>query len=75
MCVGSSLPWGGVGQGKESSQFLPEISGPTPAGGLTESPPHPFGGCCPISSSDCPPEFGAGVLVTANVCVGLAGRW
>uniref|UniRef100_A0A8C3WQS2 Uncharacterized protein n=1 Tax=Catagonus wagneri TaxID=51154 RepID=A0A8C3WQS2_9CETA len=78
VCVGSSLPWRGVGQGKESPQFLPEISGPTPAGGLTESPPPSFGGVLPHhcpAPLDYPPEFRAGVLVTANVRVGLAGRW
>uniref|UniRef100_A0A8C6GST2 Uncharacterized protein n=1 Tax=Mus spicilegus TaxID=10103 RepID=A0A8C6GST2_MUSSI len=27
------------------------------------------------SSSDCPPVFRVGVLVTANMCMGLAGGW
>ena len=35
-------------------------------GGVTPSLP---------SSSDCPLEFRAGVLVTANMHMGLAGRW
>lgn len=53
-------------------------SGPTLAGVWTEnSPPHFGGVLLPSlpSSSDCPPEFRVGVLVTANVCMGLAGRW
>lgn len=78
VCEGSSLPWRGVEQGRESPQFLPEVSsGPTPAGGWTENPPQ-FGGCCLLH---CPApltalaEFRAWVLVTANVCAGLGERW
>lgn len=77
---GSSLPWRGVEQGRESSQFLPEVSsGPIPPGGWTENPPPQFGGCCLLH---CPAPLtaptlnsGRGVLVTANVCVELVGRW
>lgn len=76
---GSSLPRRGVEQGRESSQFLLEVSsGYTPAGGWTENPPSQFGGCCLLhcpAPLTAPPEFRVGVLVTANVCVGLAGRW
>lgn len=75
VCVGgSSLPWGGVGQGREPPQSLPEISGLTPLGvGLKTLLPS-LGVLPPSlpSSSDCPSIQG-GVLVTANVCVGLGG--
>lgn len=78
VCEGSSLPWRGVEQGRESPQFLLEVSSaPTPAGGWTENPPQ-FGRCCLLH---CPApltalaEFRAWVLVTANVCTGLAERW
>uniref|UniRef100_A0A8C7AIP1 Uncharacterized protein n=1 Tax=Neovison vison TaxID=452646 RepID=A0A8C7AIP1_NEOVI len=53
-------------------------SGPTLAGVWIETPLPSLGGMLLPSlpsSSDCPPEFRAGVLVTANVCMGLAGRW
>lgn len=63
----------------ESPQFLPEISGLLLARGWNENfPPQSGGGCCPPSlpsSSDCPPVFRVGVLVTANMCMGLAGWW
>lgn len=51
MCVGgSSLPWGGVGQGRESPQFLPEISGLTPLEvGLKTFLPN-MGGVAPITA-------------------------
>lgn len=42
--------------------FLPSLGG----GVLPPSLP---------SSSDCPPVFRVGVLVTANMCMGLAGGW
>ena len=45
-------------------------------GGELKTLPH-MGGVTPSlpSSSDCPLEFRAGVLVTANMHMGLAGRW
>lgn len=77
MSEGSSLPWRGVEQGRESPQFLPEVfSGPTPAGGWNENPPPQFGGCCLLhcpAPLTAPLVFRVGVLVTANVCIGLAG--
>lgn len=78
MCV-SSLPWGGVGQTR-TPQFLPEISGLFLARGWTENfpPQSEGGGVAPPSlpsSFDCPPVFRVGVLVTANMCMGLAGWW
>lgn len=47
---GSSLPRGGVGQGRESPQFLPEIW-PYPCWGLDRnSPPQFGGGVAPITA-------------------------
>lgn len=50
VCQGVITALGRTGQGKESLQFLREISGPTPAGGWTEYPPPSFGGCCHITA-------------------------
>lgn len=60
----------------ESPQFPPEISGLVLARGWTEIFPPQSGGV--LTPHHCPalltaPCIQVGVLVTANICVGLAG--
>lgn len=75
MCVlGVITALGRSRAGQRTPQSLPEISGLTPLGvGLKTLLPS-LGVLPPSlpSSSDCPSIQG-GVLVTANVCVGLGG--
>lgn len=76
MCVGGHHCLGEEWDRAENppNSCLKSLASPLLEVGL--KPSSPVWGVLPPSlpsSSDCPPVFRVGVLVTANVCMGLAG--